>query len=705
MKAQLRKPRKIIILFIIGIGLPSLILGYLAFRGIRNDQALMERDQLNSHRELAQQVISAVSDSLEVVKSSFLRPIVDDTARSPAKLNEILHRFKLRYPAVEEPFSFDNRYSIKFPTATLLYLEDDSIRPSSAFLPLLNRDDIRRGQELEFQKSDFNEALRSYRNALKNLKSNPLKWRILHSIARVHGRAGNYPQAIATYQQIVERIGNTQSEGDSYLLMAARIELDRLYASSLDTVNAFSNLLSGYSDLLGNRLKLSKSQFDFFSSKIRQRIAQIVADSKSGETYGIQRFEAASLRQKEKYLRRSTERLYMFKQGFQDELKAIIGSIPNATQTEWRYFVSTTGRYPQFVVFLDRQISDRYWGILFDPDSLTIHCLQRIVKNVVDLSKAGLVIKDKDERIVYTTGQYKPELRTVQANFNTFPPSWVLELYRPESLPIEQILFSHRSIYLIMFLLIGTILVFGLVLSVRVVTHELDLARMKSDFVSTISHEFKSPLTSIRQISEMLRDGRISSDNRRHKYYDILLDQSERLTLLIDNVLDFSKLEVGKKTFQYEEVNTTAFFSDLFTKLNPRIQHQGFSVDIKIEPDLPTIAIDGSAITQAVSNLMDNAVKFSDDRKEIVCHVFGEGEALIISVQDFGIGIQTKDIDKIFERFYRGGDEMTRSVKGSGLGLTIVKQVVDAHEGVLKVSSQPGKGSQFRITLPVQSNR
>jgi len=227
---------------------------------------------------------------------------------------------------------------------------------------------------------------------------------------------------------------------------------------------------------------------------------------------------------------------------------------------------------------------------------------------------------------------------------------------------------------------------------------------MKSDFVSTISHEFKSPLTSIRQISEMLQSDRLPSEERRHRYYDVLVDQSERLSLLIDNILDFSKLEEGKRKLQFETVDIETLLKEIILTFQHRTGHEGFSIQTKMDTPLPPIEIDKSAITQAISNILDNAIKFSGERKEIFLRAFAEAQHMNIAVQDFGVGMKTEDIDKIFERFYRGGDELTRTVKGSGLGLTIVKQIVEAHHGSVYVDSKPGEGCTFTIRLPLCVN-
>jgi signal transduction histidine kinase len=223
---------------------------------------------------------------------------------------------------------------------------------------------------------------------------------------------------------------------------------------------------------------------------------------------------------------------------------------------------------------------------------------------------------------------------------------------------------------------------------------------MKSDFVYTVSHEFKSPLTSIRQLAEMLQTGRVPSEERRQQYYDVLLEQSERLTLLTDNVLNLARIEEGRKEYHFETIDIAALVRETVTTIQDRVRHEGFFIETILKEPLPSVRADKAAITQAVTNLMDNAIKYSDKEKKVEVSSYVEDQYLVIAVKDFGVGIKKEKIDKVFERFYRGGDELTRTVKGSGLGLTLVKEIIEAHRGHVQVESEPGRGSTFSIRLP-----
>lgn len=294
---------------------------------------------------------------------------------------------------------------------------------------------------------------------------------------------------------------------------------------------------------------------------------------------------------------------------------------------------------------------------------------------------------------------------TFRTSFVSNTPDWTLEFHQPPPRLIKTFLLSRRGLYSFVFLLIAGILIFGLILTIRSVSHELELARMKSDFVSTVSHEFKSPLTSIRQLTEMLQSGRVPSEERRQKYYDVLLEQSERLALLTDNILSLAKIEEGRAEFTFETTDISVLLTEVVNSIQERVRHEGFDIGLDVEGGLPFLAVDRTALSQAVTNLVDNAIKYSGDSRRISVSASLEEQAVAIAVQDFGIGINKEDIPRLFERFYRGGDELTRTVKGSGLGLTLVREIVAAHRGKVHVESEPGRGSVFSIRLPLPQRR
>ncbi len=161
-------------------------------------------------------------------------------------------------------------------------------------------------------------------------------------------------------------------------------------------------------------------------------------------------------------------------------------------------------------------------------------------------------------------------------------------------------------------------------------------------------------------------------------------------------------MDSGHHAFDFQPVDVGPFLETLVSTVQQRVSHEGFVVRSEIDPSLPTVALDADAIGQAISNLIDNGIKYSGDSKEIVVRGFAENGFAVIAVQDFGIGLDPKEKARVFERFYRGGNELTRSVKGTGLGLTLVKQIVEGHGGHVEAESEPGRGSTFYIRLPLE---
>ncbi|MBN2029569.1 hypothetical protein JW824_04930 [bacterium] len=700
MAQSLRKRQKIVILFTLGIGCPSLILGYLAFRGIQNDQALMEKEQLTEHRFMARQIAESIADSMKTVETVLLQTLTFPE-RTTASLADDIKKLKVLFPSIEEVFSYDETQDILFCTAKLLYLGEASYF-SSITQYTLTTQTIRQAQRLEFEQQNYNEALRMYQQAFAEGSDRSVKGEILNHIARVQKKAGLVRDAIRTYQTILQDYCSEQSENGLPLALTAGLELGAIHTGRMDTLQALEAYLNACQGLLETRWILNRSQYVFYSGKICEAVESLLTRDQGNGRFPDQKRRWIEFKQKSEELGNMTERLLMFQAQFPDRFGADIRTSSLDSLSVWQRFNWGIGDQQFLISLHDRLGGNTCWGILFQPDSLSKHLIQKAVLSIVPDEQTGWIVRDKDGQVMLSSVHKNPGLMTVQTGFHDNFPPWSLEFYQPETIVFGSLLTSRRSIYFYMFLLIGGILIFGLILSIRSVSHELELSRMKYDFVSTISHEIKSPLTSIRQISEMLQSGRQPSKERKQQYYDVLVDQSERLSLLIDNILDFSKMEDGKRLFRFEWVDTESFLKEIAEAFEHRIRHEGFSLRIEIQRPIRGLKIDKSAMTQAITNIMDNAVKFSTNRKEIVILGFQDDQCVNISVQDFGMGMKTEEMDKIFDRFYRGGDDLARTIRGSGLGLTLVKQIVEAHHGRVEVKSVLGKGSTFTIRLPFQ---
>jgi signal transduction histidine kinase len=240
----------------------------------------------------------------------------------------------------------------------------------------------------------------------------------------------------------------------------------------------------------------------------------------------------------------------------------------------------------------------------------------------------------------------------------------------------------------------------GLVLVYSNVRREMQISRIKSDFVANVSHELKTPLALIRLFAETLELGRVPSDDKAKQYYRVINKESQRLTQLINNILDFSRIEAGRKEYRFAPADVGRIVSEVVDAYRFQIEQQGFRLEVEIADDLPEVMADKEALSQALLNLVNNSIKYSRDEKFLRLDVRHEPGRVLIAVADRGIGVAKSEHKKIFEKFYRAEDSLVHETKGSGLGLPLVRHIMEAHGGSVEVESSPGKGSTFTLVLP-----
>jgi two-component system phosphate regulon sensor histidine kinase PhoR len=228
------------------------------------------------------------------------------------------------------------------------------------------------------------------------------------------------------------------------------------------------------------------------------------------------------------------------------------------------------------------------------------------------------------------------------------------------------------------------------------------LRRLKEDFISNVSHELKTPLSLIRMFSEILVTGRIKSEEAKKEYYAVIYNESDRMGRLVHNLLDFASLERDKTRKYFEKTEIPQLVIKALEAYRYEFQKEGFKLQTGIDESIPETMADPNAISMAFFNLLDNSMKYSGEQKEIGVRVSQVDGKIKISVSDKGVGIPASEHQKIFEKFYRGSGAQAKKTRGSGIGLAITKQVAEMHGGEVEVESEPGKGSTFRLVIPIQ---
>jgi signal transduction histidine kinase len=234
----------------------------------------------------------------------------------------------------------------------------------------------------------------------------------------------------------------------------------------------------------------------------------------------------------------------------------------------------------------------------------------------------------------------------------------------------------------------------------RAIRREMAVSRLQSDFVSAVSHEFRSPLTSMRQLSEILAFGRLPSEDRRQLYYQTLVNETERLQRLVEKLLNFGGIEAGKRQYHFESIDTSDLVEHVTAEFERQIAGSGRLIELHGMPSGCRIEADREALSIALRNLVDNALKYSPEYPTVWVEWGRENDSVAIRVRDQGPGIPASERKEIFHKFVRGSAAAAGGVKGMGVGLAMVQHIVVAHGGEIRVASEPGRGSTFTMVLP-----
>jgi len=348
--------------------------------------------------------------------------------------------------------------------------------------------------------------------------------------------------------------------------------------------------------------------------------------------------------------------------------------------------------------------------VAFDEDYLRKNFLPAMMKDVLT-SKSSVLRADanspvmmihapKDSTPWVASPDWDGEKPEMERSFADVFPYLVLAIkYQGTTIAdigMKFLRYNYTVLAALCLLMVG-----GVWLTYRNVSREMNLARLKSDFVANVSHELRTPLALIRLYAETLELGRLTAKEKYQEYFRIIREESERLTALINNILDFSRIEAGRKEYEFKETNLADLVRSTLDSYRFQIEQNGFAFEENISSDVPPVIVDREAIARSLLNLVNNALKYSKDQKYIGVSLYRADCRVNLEVQDHGIGIPLNEQEKIFEKFYRCGDPLVHNIKGSGLGLSLVRHIARAHGGDVLVESTPEKGSKFTIALPL----
>ena len=392
------------------------------------------------------------------------------------------------------------------------------------------------------------------------------------------------------------------------------------------------------------------------------------------------------------------------------------------SETEFRQLIgeATDGKLARFV---DDKLNLLFWyrpprepQLVFGAQ-LALPRLTAGLQQLIGQSEPSLrdqicvaVLDDKAKPIVKSAAGFKANWKRpfVATEIGEELPHWEAAVYLLDPNALAR---SANTIKWTLGLLISALVLaigIGSWLIVADLNRHLTIARQKTDFVSNVSHELKTPLTSIRMFSELLAEGRVANAERQRSYLNIITAETARLTRLINNVLDFARMDRGEKKYQFEKCDLIQVVRETLQSYRPQLEANGFQIECQI-PELEIwVNGDHDALAQVIVNLLSNAEKYSDSRKEIALEVTRQNSPLPyveIKIKDRGMGVPRECAEKIFEQFYRAHDSLNSGIQGSGLGLTLARQIARAHGGEVVYERREGGGSCFSLRLPVYEIR
>lgn len=652
-----RGHHKQVLLFLIAVVLPSSVLIVLTWHMISQQQELSEKRLADERRRLTTEIGQKLLVHLEEIKLHE----VSATASGAKSLNT------LEYTSGEVILTgLADGERLLLPWETNLTNNRLSIGKTAFFQK------IRRAEEEEFVRRRYAQANTLYLECIEQAQQPTQQTYARLLRARVLAKSGELEESLAQYRNILAVSSEiTDEHGIGFCLYAASHLLER--GDSYDKVM----------QLIASELSAQRWLSPAESYIVRDLVNVLI---KSGPEFGVRQQAAEDCQRRIlKHISRQEKALALQKDFPKLALMAQWNSPEQEPESIWVPY----GEEPWLVSLAPALPAGQRLAIIVRGQSIldsitsSTSYSETILANVRFTTGAGL---DGE-----SLGPSFPGLKLAYA---TDGEASLLSDWGPQ-----------RFFYLIALFLVLCVTLFGAYFLWRDVGRELRMAEMRSQFIASVSHELKTPLTAIRIFAETLRMGRLKDSQAKREYLDTIVNESHRLTRLLNNVLDFSKIEKGQRTYRREPACLAEIINAAVQATQYPLKQQDFHLNVHLEEELPDISVDRDAIGQAILNLLSNAMKYSGESREIDLRVQKRAGHAVIEVSDQGIGIDPAQQKRIFEKFYRVPNEQNQRIPGTGLGLALVFHIVKAHDGHVEVRSVLGKGSTFSIHLPLENKR
>ncbi len=357
-------------------------------------------------------------------------------------------------------------------------------------------------------------------------------------------------------------------------------------------------------------------------------------------------------------------------------------------------------QYPQWqlLIFALSDTINTIGTFLIDPNIFANQVLGNRMQGIAREEFILGVLDSMNNQVVYATDSIAADQIQYQKPIWIFPKHILGIAFKGTT--IRDLILDRFYLNLLLLFILNGVLIFAVWIVFKNIRKEIELAEVKADFVSNVSHEIRTPLSLISMFAETLEMGRVTSEEKRKEYYQIISQEARRLSGIVNKILHFSQTEANKRRYHFEEICVNEMVEEIAYAYQYHLEQKGFEFELELAPNMSKVWGDKEALSEATMNLLENAIKYSLDKKYICIGTDHNGKYVSVTVKDHGIGIGKEHQKVIFDKFYRVPHGTIHDTKGTGLGLSIVKRIIDAHKGKIELDSQLDMGSQFTMHLP-----
>jgi signal transduction histidine kinase len=693
--------KRLSIYFLIAILLPALVLGFLGYSTFTKRQEAVRSLLASSLWVSAEGAVRSIENAILEEERTALLP--DNFVRliEAQDRGEALERYSFPGDRVQRRyFLLDRSFKIFVPKTESSVPALLPWPPSSAGGPFQSA--LARAERLEFMAKDRAQAAEAYRKCASQATSQRERAIALEGLGRSLLLSREYEAAFDVYHELDVKLGDERNRAGHPFAIIARLQLSEIERRRGRAGDSARRLFELYQRMRNGAWSIDRTCYEFFSSEIGSRLGGL---NDQGPVAEARRAFETVCGQPSPYLDGLA-----FTDLLRREAVAEIGdkmaALPAAGSGRKGRLMIGSGDEATLVSYCDvPELQSRgafFGGFYWDPDSLRKGALPLILDTISKESGLSLWLIGEGGRDVLSGEPGPPVPGAISLPFDMVPFPWKLVASQPGRAGLERDVLRGSILYGALLAAIVMLMFLGAVLILRDIAREKETTRQRIEFVNNVSHEFKTPLTLIRLYNETLEHQKGLGPEEKKDAHEIITKEVERLTHQINNVLDFSRIEMGRKEFNFKSGDLADVILATLSSYRYHLEKKGFLIHTDIAGDLPPMDFDEEAMAGVLINLLSNAMKFSPGRKEVSVRLFTKEGSAVLQVEDLGIGIPVKERDRVFEKFYRVKDEVVAEAGGSGLGLSLVKHVVEAHGGRITIGGEPGKGSLFSVILPIE---